>query len=323
VINSAGEAANSVSFPLGNVTPVSHSSVGADNSTRRNTREEQMLASLFTKSSKTLRSPIKSTLKKSDSLNSLPSLIEREAKRSKEALLASLGDKIVELSEFIRPKHNVHYEIKKMVSAIRTIYESATNMEETVRLSQGCQTSPQVEKQSVNRETNDQDGDIETGKRKRSTPNKTVEENRKKQRDGRLPLLSNVETPQQQREPIVRDEERWRIVGKKKNRVSKRHRSKKKQILPDALLIKKSEVSFADILKKVKIDNSLNGLGEKVSQIRQTAKGDLLLELQSTGEQSQTIHFRDQLQKAIGGNVDVKTLSQESLIVIKDMDSDS
>lgn len=116
--------------------------------------------------------------------------------------------------------------------------------------------------------------------------------------------------------------ERWEKVERKKKRAPEERRPKlRKQARPDALLIKKGgELTFADILKKVKADNSLNNLGQKVTQIRRTMGGDLLLELKSTGEPAQTSLFRDQLKGAIGGDTEIKSLSQEATILIKDLD---
>ena len=150
------------------------------------------------------------------------------------------------------------------------------------------------------------------------------EDGNRKQNTTPPPVSDNVETTamnanQLENEPID-PQEGWQRVKEKRKRKG-RARLRRKRVRPDALLIKKSEeMSFADLLRKVKVDPTLTTLGEKVSSIRQTHSGDLLLELQTTGDQPQTSKFRDQLATAIGDGTSVKGLTQETLLVIKDID---
>lgn len=44
-------------------------------------------------------------------------------------LLEKLGSKIEELQSFINPKHNVHHDMKRMVSSLHMLHESYADME--------------------------------------------------------------------------------------------------------------------------------------------------------------------------------------------------
>lgn len=292
----------------------------------------------FGKSALMQRSPKKgamtSTMERCFSSPSLGSYKEE----TQEIRLARLGKKIEELVEFVRPRNNVHSEIKKMISAISTLYGSAIGKMSVSE--KQCQTSP-VNNDGKGSTTEDTPL-VQPSKRKLSTPPKSEEKMQTKRRNTKVAPQGppqairmsetlkkqkttesmsdngdvNTASSNQLRDATVGSEQEWQKVKGKR-----RSRPRRKRARPDALLIKKSdEISFADLLRKVKVDPTLNTLGERVSNIRQTYSGDLLLELQTIGDQPKTAIFREQLARAIGGNASVKTLTQETLLVIKDMD---
>ncbi|XP_046805225.1 uncharacterized protein LOC124419504 [Lucilia cuprina] len=104
--------------------------------------------------------------------------------------------------------------------------------------------------------------------------------------------------------------EKWSKVKSKRNK--KTNRVRKPQ--PDKMIISsKGEASYADILRKIRTDPELKDLGEEVSKIRRTQKGDLLLVLKSTGN-NMTERFNDKIISSLDGNVDVKTHKEEIVI---------
>jgi len=316
----------------------------------------------FRKSGMIQRSPKKvATTSTLERCFSSPSLGSSKAE-TKEITLTRLGRKIEELAEFVKPRNNVHSEIKRMVSTISMLYGSATSKMKVEE--KECQTSPllrqQITSKKLDREeaSNENTPLGESSKRRLSTPPKSDEGRQNKKRnikaasqgtsredvqalrmsetlinkeDGNRkqnttppPVSDNVETTAMNANQLENDpidpQEGWQRVKEKRKRKG-RARLRRKRVRPDALLIKKSEeMSFADLLRKVKVDPTLTTLGEKVSSIRQTHSGDLLLELQTTGDQPQTSKFRDQLATAIGDGTSVKGLTQETLLVIKDID---
>lgn len=285
----------------------------------------------FQRSSKTVRSPIQNTVTKMETAPP-PAASEKEPEGGKEkdneydVLMVRLGKIITELSEFVKPRNNIHNDIKKMVSSVRRIYESAREKRiEATPKPQGrkdeatkeCQTSPIADQES----SKGQKKEAGAYKRKRSSP-KGVVAAVKRIRGDRTPLLSSNETPKttEKSEPKNLQGE-WKTVEKKKKAPAEKEREPRQpKTRPDALLIKKGGQTFADILKKVKSDSSLDGLGEKVVHIRKTLGGDLLLELTNKGEINSVSTLRDQLAKAVGEENEVKTLSPEATIAIRDLD---
>lgn len=267
---------------------------------------------------------------------------EEEGLNELDTLLVRLGSRIEDLSDFIKGRMNVHHEIRRLTSSIRHLYNSAMDKRDaTVRPKISCvaresQTSPLQVAQTV--EKLHQERDTGTPKRKRSTPHKAGEMETttiKKVKATRVPLPSGTDTPKAMdktpgtSEPKNQGE--WKKVKNKKPRTTgeksqkdrkleKEVHSKRRSTLPDALLIKKGAQTFADILKKVKADSSLQELGENVVHIRRTLGGHLLIELNEKGDQTRTSSLREKLEAAVGqGNV-VRTLSQEATVTIRDLD---
>ncbi|KAH8331326.1 hypothetical protein KR074_006557 [Drosophila pseudoananassae] len=119
-----------------------------------------------------------------------------------------------------------------------------------------------------------------------------------------------------------KDAQEWNVVGPKK-KMPKKQRStsaiSKEKPRPDALVITvKGESSYADILRQVKQDKKLQGLGEAVSRIRRTQKGELLLQLKKSGEE--TAAFKALVSEAVGDQVEVRSLSHKIEIECRDLD---
>lgn len=117
----------------------------------------------------------------------------------------------------------------------------------------------------------------------------------------------------------------WTKVEKKKvgrNIADKKTEEKvkhQKRLRPDAIIIKAAEgSSYADILRKIKTDVSLKTIGDAVTTIRRTATGDLLLQLKNTSEK--TASYRSSINEALGSEVEVRALSQKTLIEIRHID---
>ena len=88
---------------------------------------------------------------------------------------------------------------------------------------------------------------------------------------------------------------------------------------PDAFKIKTSgETSYADIIRKVKNAPDLKVLGERVTRIRCTQAGELLLELGRPGVPSQELQAITS--STLQGTAEVLTLTHKEVLIIKDMD---
>lgn len=250
---------------------------------------------------------------------------------------------INDLANYVQDRNNVHGEIKRLVRMIKLSYNevekqfqvmtaraeisevtlgignekpilepepNSIKFSEVVRrgnrqliLSEVLDNSKLVSKR---RRDSPPQNESQVGNKKRNTVSAMVPTSRK---PAIIPIV-NLE------EEGVDNKSEWQKVGPRR-----RKRRRRRPPRPDALLIKKKgEGSYADLLRKVKMDAGLTNLGDKVTHIRQTAKGDLLLELDSTGDQNRTVDFQAQLVKSIGEEAEVKTLIQGTLVEIKDID---
>ena len=70
-------------------------------------------------------------------------------------------------------------------------------------------------------------------------------------------------------------------------------------------------MSYSEILKKVRTDPQLKSVGDKVTQIRRTAKGELLLRLKK-GMDS-TREFHQKVSQTLGSDDELRALSDTSL----------
>ncbi|CAD7080111.1 unnamed protein product [Hermetia illucens] len=106
-------------------------------------------------------------------------------------------------------------------------------------------------------------------------------------------------------------EDTWTKVGPKK-KLQKRAR-------PDALIITKtSELTYAEILRKVKADASLTDLSANVTRIRRTQKGDLLFELKTGDDGGENL--RKKIEASLGEAAAVKMSKDSVVIECKDLD---
>ena len=99
-----------------------------------------------------------------------------------------------------------------------------------------------------------------------------------------------------------------------------RRRKMVKRARPDAIMVEKvGEVSYADILKKVREDPTLRAMGESVVRTRRAHNGQLMFVLRKEDGQKGA-NFQGAIGKVVDGLATVKVLTQEVDIVCKDLD---
>ncbi|KAL7723090.1 hypothetical protein ACLKA6_001159 [Drosophila palustris] len=167
------------------------------------------------------------------------------------AALLDLGREIANLVEMLDDgkRRSIHQPMRDSIESIRVLYELAAiqlhddGAKAAIRTHQSCQTSPLF---------------------------RTALETKRKQGTGRR-VWFNWNHPMENRRPRPQLEvpNGGRLLRKRKPRKPKGALSTK--VRPDALVIKTvGEVTYADLLRKVKQDEKLHGLGEAVSRIRRT-----------------------------------------------------
>lgn len=260
--------------------------------------------SIFKKSSKIQRSPertVVSMINASTHGKENPSSFDK------------LGVKIEKLVEFLKGRNNIHKEIASLSKEIQAIYmitkqdgsnrvaPPSSTIAEKIFASQETQTEKLFVAQANKRKNSERSSNAENNEeppvKKRYEAHKPPKENKKK--------IGN---------DIPKTKE-WIKVDKKR-----RNKPKKRSQRPDALIIKScANMSYADILKKVKSDGKLSNLGENVKGIRKTEKGELLVEL-NKAEHENLHQFEEVMKEVLGSDAEVRSLTHEIILQIKDID---
>lgn len=232
------------------------------------------------------------------------------------AALRDLGREIANLVEMMDDgkRRSIHQPMRDSIESIRVLYELVAiqlhddGAKAAIRTHQSCQTSPLFRTA------------VET-KRKQGTGVRTPQTKRVKNTAVAMPATSAVQLESsnggQETPTATRGTEWSTVTSKRKPRKPKGALSTK--VRPDALVIKTvGEVTYADLLRKVKQDEKLHGLGEAVSRIRRTQQGELLLQLNISGED--TSAFKTLIGESLGETAEIRSLSHRVTIECKDLD---
>lgn len=181
-----------------------------------------------------------------------------------------LGKKIGDLLDFVKTKHNVHGEIKRMVSTIRTCYGQFVDIEE--RFEERPESSAADTQATPGLRVNG----VETfKKRKPAEPAVGKKEKRRVKRDRKAtgqqsatPPVAAPSTSAATPSGGVAKEEEWQVAGKRRSRLPKSRASR-----PELVIVKMKEggPSYAEILRQIKSDPSLKEVGERVNKVRRNA----------------------------------------------------
>lgn len=279
-------------------------------------KEEQVgvVESPFGRSSVIMRSPPVNLI----SAEAVSSVMARDDDK-----VDKLGRKISQLVEFLRTRTNIHKEIHSMAREIQALF-----MQVSSELSRP--TANTQKNQVVNKETQTEarpklalQGSPKTPAQKRGPTTQSPKGNKNKKKKDTTPkrAANNVTEPiaeavgKSGKPDTEGPKSDWEIVRSKA-----KAKKRKKPARPDALIIKTcGDTSYADILKQVKSDPKLNALGENVKGIRKTEKGELLLELNKPAHQD-TGEFRNAIEGVLGPVAEVRALTHEVLLEIKDID---
>ena len=305
-----------------------------DNNGKSNNNENESslsgVANVFAKSGKLQRSPARNAVT-SASANSSKAAAERKGHSAvlshlftpksggsaPRDAIAEIRGKIDELQEFVKDKHNVHLQIKQLVTSIRVAVTAAER--EQKQLKARAETAENALSEAAKKETSEASEtprrpvlNPRSDKRKRDTPGEE-EEKKKAKNDAN-------EGPSQG------EGNGWRTVvkkGPKPNEAKKegeRKEPRRERIKGDAIVIEaKANVTYAAILQKVRNAPELKELGEKVVRTRRTQKGEMLFELQKDPS-VKSAAFKELVAKALGHEAGVRALSQETTVECRYLD---
>ena len=241
--------------------------------------------------------------------------------------LDQLGAKITELLNYVKPRHNVHHEIKRLAKAISLNYDQfrltecsvvsqqpretrLVETQTTSRLHEQQNPEPLVEcNTSAKRETEESSskGDVKNRRRTKRVEKENVQNEQETQSS---PAITVV--------PPTDFENAWEKVERKKKKESGRYKARPPR--PDALVVKAKEgTSYADILRVMKNDPELQDVGASVSKIRKSASGSLLLVLNREA-QKKTEDLRIAVAEKLRDKAEVNSKTETTWVELKDLD---
>ena len=278
--------------------------------------------------------------------------IDRSAEKKKQDLLELVkrqDDLLFSLSEFLKGKTNVHKEIHRKVASLSTNWRRITELggiaeavNQPKKLSAAnTQTTPTLNQKQPGCNVETMEGE-ETPKgrraanakkrKERCTPPSTEQQEKRRRKAPAQSPFSEPPPPGLENEGGARDPEgRWQKVRKKKRSrkmeqlkpPQPRKRPRGRPTLPNALVIeKKGDLSYAEILSRLKKDESLKDAGNCVQKVRRTNAGKLLIVLtKESSEKEAEVH--QQIQGALGDLASVTSRVQETDIELKDIAEDT
>lgn len=115
----------------------------------------------------------------------------------------------------------------------------------------------------------------------------------------------------------------WRTAVNKKttNRQKKNHKGEQIRTRPDVVIVKADQMSYVDMLKRIKTNDEVKGASETITKITKTRDGHLRMVLSRGTEDSETLTRA--ISNAIGNNASCTRLSDTSLIEIRDADEEA
>lgn len=252
-----------------------------------------------------------------------------------ERTLTVLGEKIKELSAFVKDRNNVHHQIKDLVRSIRTSFNKIN--ESTVPKSnpaqgKATQTSPtsgpgpSIATPKRSRIISPEQLQTEAARKltKKMRPNRKAEDPRAFA--NATPKTPNVSAPKEtndKKAPTISQlsQRLTPSTPAKQKKLNKKTQPRKSTFVrPDAFIIKQTgNLSYADMLKKIKESSNLHEMGSKVQKIRRTQAGELIIIMDKTAS-GKCPEFQTALRNTLDHNAEVKTRTHEILIEVRDLD---
>ncbi|XP_053968811.1 uncharacterized protein LOC128870235 [Anastrepha ludens] len=252
-----------------------------------------------------------------------------------EEIYQAIGDKVKELTYMMEPpKRNINQPMRDLIANISDLHKKLGRSVLTPRnqaprganeaisaiRDKGTQTSPLIKR------TTD------------CTPKRAIDNaaasSAKRSKTNRVEVVKNTPVKTNEQEKTGK----WEVVKAKKNQKSstqntlkrdvkevenndaKSSRRRRRPPRKDAIVVKSAgNISYAEILKRVKTEPSLKELSNNIQGVKKTAKGELLLLLEKTSDPN-TSKVHEAVKAALGESVDVRALTELRQVEIRDLD---
>lgn len=243
--------------------------------------------------------------------------------------LNHLGKLISELNEFVKPKINVHKEIKAKVAGIGSAFKRLKALEDTQAIVvpevMNKPTTPRRRTETTTTVDTDVDADCESvagdkretrkAKRRLRPSPEVANEKKKRKETGPTSSPRNENKP-----PDKKETTNWQKVLPKKKKKQQNRKQWPSVNRPSALIVRpKEKGKYAEILSRVKKDVPDDQVRASVDKIRRTATGDLLIILtKDNTDGGQTL--QKTISGILGDNAKVISKEPQEEIEIRDLD---
>lgn len=246
--------------------------------------------------------------------------------------LKVLKQHIDELNSYVKDRHNVHKDIKRRALEIKEAWLDLSS-----KIAPGIKVTPtetaEKETQTKNvfklnplKGTPKSGPDVRTPKRRMENPDQPTGRSPKRKKNKAENLAScksPIATPASattEPEPTAKGE--WMTVTKHVNdkKKFKDKKSRPRKTKPDAVVVGLTGgESYAAILKQVKSDPRLKDVGENITRIRRTKKGELLLELKRNSSINSSSCKR-KMEESLHDLATIRALTHDVNVEIRDLD---
>lgn len=256
-------------------------------------------------------------------------------KQSKVEAAKTVAD---ELREFVDKRHNVHKDIKDLVARIQGSLGSAIkDWRRLMQRAEAAETELAATKNALaaavlqQAKTGTAPGRGTKTKGKPlgmdSTPAFTPKRTRSSPGDERLaaPKKQKNADARPTNEVISggKGDSPWREVRNRKDRNKKDSAKTQKPIRRrkkgEAVIVKTSEDTYADVLRAMRTDPQLKEFGDDVQKIRRTQAGDMIFELKRDSK-NRSSAYKELTERVMSEKVHVKAMCPEATLQCKDLD---
>ncbi|XP_069961813.1 uncharacterized protein [Bactrocera oleae] len=227
--------------------------------------------------------------------------------------MTELGDAIKKLIEIIRPpQRSINNNMRDLLGLISKLHASAQEEH-----SENKETSPSVLAMPTTTEATPKRPRDEIQPKRRTPPKRNKMSHKEALNKPEASLNKDAKSDSAKGIAEEVSKQNGWITVKRKPLKKTPHKPPPR---PDAIIIETTgDMSYSEILRTVRTNDTLQKLGENVSKIRKTAKGQILLELKEAQIKT-TGDFKTEIGKVLGNNAQIKALTHETLVEIRDMD---
>lgn len=298
--------------------------INNDNNNSSNKNVEHPEMDPFKKASRLARSPVKvlsvdRPVRAKSSPPALqentPSLMGRLGKRDH---MTELGEMIQKLAVMMHPpQRSINNPMRELLSSIAKLHACAK--EEHARLGELKCNVPSHTKVVEITPKRPRDGK-QMGRRTPPKKTKTAHEVLSMRTVVDLTNEGKGSHPKDAIAKAATGEEWVTVQSRTQKKKVKKNANTTQRLRPDAIVIAKvGEMTYADILRTVKTNGTLQELGKNVTRVKKTAKGEILLELKKE-QTGSTEGYKEEISRILGDQAQIKTLKQETTVELRDLD---